>query len=71
MLRWVFILHKHIGLVLAFLLIFSRLTHASILAPVRMPSISNKDQKVQVSSTLYQVAHDTLLYHTPTGHSSD
>lgn len=71
MLRWVFILHKHIGLVLAFLLTLSTLTHASILAPVRMPSISIKDQKEQILSSLIRAAHDILLHHTPTGHSSD
>ena len=37
MLRWVLTPHKHKGLVLAFLLILNKITHASIHAPVRMP----------------------------------
>lgn len=52
MLRWVFILHKHIGLVLAFLLVVSKLTHARILVPVKMPSTPSTGIKELVSSTL-------------------
>lgn len=63
-------LHKHIGLVLAFLLVISELTHARIPIPVKMPSKPSTDIKELVSSTL-KVAHNTLLSHTPTGNSSD
>lgn len=68
--RWASQPHKHTGLVLAFLLILNKITHASIRAPVRMPP-DPKDQKEQVSSTPITVAHNALLNHTPTGNSSD
>lgn len=73
MLRWVFLPHKHLkGLVPAFLLALSKITHASLYPPVRIPSKSNRLKGVGIKYTPDQgVAHNTLLSHTPTGNSSD
>lgn len=68
--RWVFIPHKQKGLVLAFPLVLGKTTHASIRAPVRMPLKSYLIKRSGYQAH-YQVAHDALLNHAPTGYSSD
>lgn len=71
MLRWELItLHKHTGLVLAFLLVINELTHARLLTPVKMPSNHIWYKGAGIKHTI-KVAHNTLLSHTPTGNSSD
>lgn len=64
-------LHKHKGLVLAFLLIINRITHASLYIPVKMPSKSTYRLKGAGIKHTKLVAHNALLNHTPTGYSSD
>lgn len=56
----------HKGLVLTLLSTLAKLTHASIRIPVRMPYSSLPGNKELVSGTP-QLAHDTLLSHTPKG----
>ena len=68
--RWAHQPHEHKGLVPAFLLVFNRITHASIHAPVRMPSKSLRLKGAGIKRTM-PVAHNALLSHTPTGDSSD
>jgi hypothetical protein len=57
-------------LVLAFLLVLSKIAHANIHAPMNMTSKSKTDQKQQTSSTQNN-AKDAFINYTPTGHSSD
>lgn len=71
MLRWACKLHKHIGLVPAFLLIFNRITHASIRPPVKMPFKLLRITKGAGIKHAHKAANDTLQSHAPTGNSSD
>ena len=68
--RWAHQPHEHKGLVPAFLLVFNRITHASIRTPVRMPSKSLRLKRAGINHAT-PAAHNTLLNHTPMGDSSD
>ena len=68
--RWAHCPHEHKGLVPAFLLVFNRITHASIRTSVRMPSKSLR-LKGAGNKHAAPAAHNTLLNHTPTGDNSD
>lgn len=64
-------LHKHIGLVPAFLLVYDKITHASIRPTVKTPFSLYKSKGAGIKHANLRQLVTPCLRHTPTGDSSD